>query len=191
MPRLAPLAVLATALLATPAAAQVHTPGMVHTAGMTHTEPAVPTEAGQSAFAAIAEIVAILDADPTTDWSTVNIEALRQHLRDMDEVVLRSVVAPTRLDGGVSLAVTGAGRTVEAIGRMLPAHAKELETMPRYRARTEPLTNGIRLIVIAEDPDDVATIRRIQALGLAGLLAEGAHHQPHHLQMARGDHGHH
>lgn len=191
MSRLAQRAILAATLLATPVAAQVHTAGMVHTPGMTHTEATVPKEAGQSAFAAIQEIVAILDADPATDWSTVNIEALRQHLRDMDEVVLRSEVTPTQLDGGVALSVTGAGRIAEAIGRMLPAHAKELEAMPRYRARTEPLANGIRLIVTAEDPDDVDTIRRIRALGLAGLLAEGAHHQPHHLQMARGDHGHH
>ena len=48
-----------------------------------------PTEAGQGAFAAIQEIVAILEADPDTDWSKVDIDALRQHLVDMNAVTLR------------------------------------------------------------------------------------------------------
>ena len=32
----------------------------------------------------------ILEADPTTDWSKVNIGALREHLIDMDEVTMRA-----------------------------------------------------------------------------------------------------
>lgn len=36
-----------------------------------------PTRAGQEAFATIAEIVRLLDADSTTDWSKVDLEALR------------------------------------------------------------------------------------------------------------------
>jgi hypothetical protein len=39
-----------------------------------------PTEPGQGAFAAIAEIIALLEADPNTDWSKVDITALREHL---------------------------------------------------------------------------------------------------------------
>src|SRR6516165_7172350 len=42
-----------------------------------------PVLAGQDAFGAIQEVVQILEADPTTDWSKVNIDALRQHLVDM------------------------------------------------------------------------------------------------------------
>ena len=41
-----------------------------------------PAEPGQGAFAAMQEIVAILEADPTTDWSKVDLPALRQHLAD-------------------------------------------------------------------------------------------------------------
>jgi hypothetical protein len=51
-------------------------------------EAGSPTQPGQSAFAAIQEIVGILDADPKTDWSKVDIEALRQHLIDMNNVTL-------------------------------------------------------------------------------------------------------
>ncbi len=37
----------------------------------------LPKEAGQSAFAAIHEIVVMLEGDPKTDWSKVDIDALR------------------------------------------------------------------------------------------------------------------
>jgi hypothetical protein len=158
---------------------------------MSHAEAAVPKEGGQAAFATIAEIVAILDADPTTDWSKVNIEALRQHLIDMDDVVMRSAVTARPTTNGMIFEVTGSGRVAAAIGRMLPAHAKELDGMDRYLANTAPITNGIRLTVTAATPGDTTTVARIKALGVAGMLAEGAHHQPHHLMMARGVGGHH
>ena len=40
-------------------------------------EATVPTMPGQEAFGTIQEIVRILEADPATDWSKVNIGALR------------------------------------------------------------------------------------------------------------------
>ena len=49
-------------------------------------EGLVPTMPGQEAFGTIQEIVRMLEADPATDWSKVNIGALREHLIDMDEV---------------------------------------------------------------------------------------------------------
>ena len=57
-----------------------------------HMAATAPAQPGQGAFAAIQEIVGILEADSSTDWSKVNIEALRQHLIDMDNVTLRSEV---------------------------------------------------------------------------------------------------
>ncbi|MGA7666054.1 MAG: hypothetical protein WBW13_14615, partial [Pseudolabrys sp.] len=45
-----------------------------------------PTLPGQDAFGTIQEIVQTLQSDPKTDWSKVNIDALRQHLIDMNEV---------------------------------------------------------------------------------------------------------
>ena len=50
----------------------------------------IPMLPGQDAFGAIQEIVHILDADPKTDWSKVDLEALRQHLIDMNEVTLHA-----------------------------------------------------------------------------------------------------
>ena len=51
----------------------------------------------------IQEVVRILDADPKTDWSKVDLEALRQHLIDMDEVTLRAEAAPKQIDGGLEI----------------------------------------------------------------------------------------
>lgn len=145
-----------------------------------------PTMPGQDAFGAIAEIVRILDADPATDWSKVDLERLRQHLIDMNEVVLRSVVKQTPVPGGLAMEITGTGRTAEAIRAMVVPHAVELDRMPSFAASTETIAGGVRLTVVAKRPDDPKLVARIRGLGFVGLLTEGAHHQPHHLAMAKG-----
>ncbi|HSB78329.1 MAG TPA: hypothetical protein VLM91_06060 [Candidatus Methylomirabilis sp.] len=157
-------------------------------------QSAVPTRPGQDAFGAIAEIVGILEADPTTDWSKVNLERLRQHLIDMNEVTLRSEVKSDAVPGGLAMDVTGTGRTEQAIHRMLMAHTVELNKLPEWSAKTQPIPGGMRLTVTATNPDDAKTVARIRGLGLIGLLTVGAHHQLHHLAMAKGEemagHGH-
>jgi hypothetical protein len=145
----------------------------------------VPSQGGQDAFAAIAEVVRMLDADPRTDWSMVNLTALREHLRDMDDVVMLSEVSQAPAPGGLTMVVVGYGRTIGAIKRMVGAHARELTRVPGWRATSEPLTRGIRLTVTT-DPSDTLAVSRIRALGFAGLLTVGAHHQQHHLAIARG-----
>lgn len=177
------LSAIALAVVATPSATLAqHEQHQPSTAGTAPT----PSQAGQSAFAAIAEIVAILQADSTTDWARVNIEALRLHLADMDDVILRSVVRANELPRGAEFLVTGDGRVREAIVRMITAHARELDAQPTLRATATRVGNGVRLIVEARDPRDGATARRIRGLGFGGLLTVGAHHQHHHLEIARG-----
>jgi hypothetical protein len=152
--------------------------------------PAMP---GQDAFGAIAEVVQMLDADPTTDWSKVDLERLRQHLIDMNEVVLRAQVKQTPVSGGLVMDVTGGGRTEQAIRAMLIPHAAELDRMPSFAARTELIPGGVRLTVTARTPEDAKAVTRLRGLGFAGLLTAGAHHGPHHVAMARGaalTHGH-
>lgn len=158
-----------------------------HASSMHGTAGGAPTMPGQDAFAAIAEVVRILDADPATDWSKVDIERLRQHLIDMNEVVLQSAVTRQQAPGGLAMDITGTGRTEQAIRAMVVPHAAELDRMPLFTARTETIPGGVRLTVVARAPEDARVVARIRALGFAGLLTEGAHHQPHHLAMARGD----
>ena len=132
-------------------------------------------------------MLAILDADPKTDWSNVDLEALRQHLIDMNEVTLKADAAPKQIDGGSEIAVTGDGRTLGAIQRMVPAWAQTMNGQHGWTAKTESLPNGELLTVTATDPKEIEHIR---GLGFIGLLASGSMHQPHHLAMAKGEFGH-
>ena len=151
--------------------------------GMHGSTTGQPTMAGQAAFGAIQEVVQILEADPTTDWTKVNIAALREHLIDMNEVTLYAAAAERALDNGVEILVSGEGRTLQAIKRMVPAHARELAKLG-WNASTDDLPNGVRLTVTTSDPKQVS---KLKALGFMGIMAEGAHHQPHHLVMAKGE----
>lgn len=142
-----------------------------------------PTMPGQDAFGAIQEIVQILQSDPKTDWSKVNIEALRQHLIDMTEVTLRAAAAQRDVDNGVEITVTGEGRTLEAIKRMLPAHVNELREIG-WNAKSGELPAGIKVTVIASEAQPVT---KLKALGFMGIMVQGEHHQPHHLMIAKGE----
>lgn len=176
--------------LSTAAAAQEHQ----HTPGMTHPAAAAPTEGGQSAFAAIAEIVRLLDADPRTDWTKVNVEALRQHLIDMDEVTLRAQVRAEPVEGGARFVVTGAGRTLEAIRRMARSRAATGTPDSSVVMSVEDIADGVRFTALAGNRADARAVARIRGLGFLGVVAIGDHHAPHHLGIATGAmagmHGH-
>lgn len=146
-----------------------------------------PAQAGQDTYAAIAEVVRLLEADPATDWSRVNLEALRRHLIDMNEVTLRAVARSTPVPGGLRIEVTGEGATIGSIRRMVGAHTPMLDQMPAYRATSEDVPGGMRLTVVAEATGEGATEAKIRGLGFIGLLTVGAHHARHHLALARGD----
>jgi hypothetical protein len=147
----------------------------------------VPISTGQAAYGAIAEVVRLLEADSTTDWSKVDLEALRQHLIDMDEVTLHSVVQQRSVPGGMTADVTGSGRVADAIRRMLPMHAKMLDASGTFRATASDIPGGVRFTVLAPNPADAAAVARIRGLGFAGLLTDGDHHARHHLALARGE----
>ena len=153
----------------------------------------MPVEGGQSAFAAISEIVRLLEADSTTDWSKVNLEALRQHLIDMDLVALRARVTATWVPGGEMWAVRGTGATIGAIRRMTAAHAEMMGMDATMKIARRELADGVLLTVTSADPTDAARVARIRALDFIGFMASGGHHQMHHLMLARGvmgGHGH-
>ena len=157
-----------------------------HAQHMHGSEAIVPTMPGQQVFGTIQEIVRILEADPATDWSKVNISALREHLIDMDEVTMRANAREQQVDNGLEISVTGQGRTLGAIKRMVPAHAHELTALG-WQATTEVLPNGVKLVVTAGDPHEIV---KLKALGFIGIMVQGAHHQAHHLMMAKGEFTH-
>ncbi len=147
----------------------------------------LPTAPGQAAYGAIAEVVRLLEADSTTDWSRVNIEALRQHLIDMDDVTLHAVVRSQNVPGGIAADITGSGHTVGAIQRMWTMHSSMLALEMPYVVTTADIGDGVHTTVVAKDPSDARAAARIRGLGIAGLLTEGDHHPRHHLALARGE----
>ena len=152
------------------------------THGQQFSAAGTPTMPGQDAFGTIQEVVQILQADPTTDWSKVNIGTLRQHLIDMNEVTLNAITAERMLDNGIEIAVTGEGRTFEAIKRMVPAHVNELREIG-WKAKSDELPNGVKFTVIASEAQPLT---KLKALGFMGIMVQGSHHQQHHLMMAKG-----
>jgi len=135
---------------------------------------------GQDAFSAIRAVVSQLEASPDTDWSTINIDALRAHLIDMNELTLNAAVTGTEIEGGASYRVTGSGRTLDAIRRMVPAHAAQISTETEWTAQTREVADGVVLTVTADSPDQVIKLR---ALGFMGFMVAGEHHEAHHLAI--------
>lgn len=152
--------------------------------GHGRTNSSMPQEAGQSAFAAIAEIVQILDADADVDWSKVNIAQLREHLVDMNSLTLGAEVTVETMGDSFHFNVSGSdAKTIRALQNMVPAHSKELDKMSEWSAKGEMTATGAILKIT---PTQTNSVVKIQALGFFGLMATGAHHQPHHLGMAAG-----
>jgi hypothetical protein len=158
---------------------------MMHGGGMA--EPAqgtgVPTEPGQAAFAAIQEIVGILEADPRTDWSKVDIEALRQHLIDMNNVTMAARVESEPIDGGLRFIVAGDGAVRDSIRRMVMAHAATMDGVGGWHFAAKETDDGAILDVRVPAQD----VGKLKGLGFIGVMTRGMHHQRHHLMIARGE----
>ena len=150
------------------------------------TEAMSPVQPGQSAFAAIQEIVQLLEADPLTDWSKVDIEGLRRHLIDMNNVTLEAKVKSEPVDGGINFIVTGEGEARDSIRRMVSAHAATMDGVGGWHFLARE-TEGGAIFTVHVPPHDVA---KLKGLGFIGLMTRGMHHQEHHLMLARGQHPH-
>jgi len=164
-----------------------------HTSMPQTTPSATPlTEPGNDAFAAVQEVVEKLMSDPNTDWSRVNLEALRQHLVDMNNFTLHvQVVSQKPIEGGVEFTVKPT--TAEAAGsldRLFAAHPAILKQESGWDMRVNKTKSGYSARVTSSNPGDVEKIR---GLGYIGVVALGKHHQLHHWLMATGvdPHQHH
>lgn len=148
---------------------------------------ALPVQGGQAAFSTVQEIARLLEADPKTDWSKVNLEKLRLHLVDMDLVTLSSQVTTVPVTNGAEFTVRGTPTVAAAIKRMTASHIAMVaqEGGPNV-VRTE-LPDGVKLVVTARNAADPTAVARIRGLGFIGLMTSGDHHQMHHFMMARGD----
>lgn len=174
-------------------AAHAQTAGMTHAqnATMGHqmemSHPMAPvSEPGQGAFAAIGEIVATLAADPKTDWSKVNIDALRAHLVDMNRVTIDAVASSQPIAGGLRFTVQGQGEVVGSIQRMVLAHAMIMNGVNDWHLKAQTTANGATLDITVPSADEA----KLKGLGFFGVMAMGMHHQAHHWAMATGTNPH-
>ncbi|NNF25183.1 MAG: hypothetical protein HKN63_10335 [Rhodobacteraceae bacterium] len=145
----------------------------------------LPTEPGQGAFASIAEIAALLAADPGTDWKRVDIDALQAHLVDMDRLVTLARPANEDLQDGLRITLPLDGPEGATLLRMLPAHGPVLEAETGWTSDLEITETWIVWTVTS--PTEAL---RIQGLGFFGLMATGDHHRAHHLALATGEMAH-
>lgn len=139
----------------------------------------LPKEGGNGAFAAVAEIVGLLSTDPATDWSRVDIGALRDHLVDMDRLITDTQVRMQPVDGGADFLIAVPDRQASAAARMVPAHAPVLAAETGWDSTVADLGDHLVWTVTGD-------AERIRALGFFGLMATGDHHRAHHLALARG-----
>jgi hypothetical protein len=147
-------------------------------------KPVPVTEGGQAAFAALTEIISRLEADPATDWSKVDIESVRLHLIDMDNVVMRTDVSATEVPGGARFVITPLDeRARQSLERMVRLHSAMANSEGRFHYSSSIEGNRSIVTVLATKPEEVSKVR---ALGFHGLLTDGVHHQRHHWAMARG-----
>lgn len=148
------------------------------------------TEPGNDAFGTIQEAIRALEADPNTDWSKVNLEALRAHLVDMNNMTLNvTVLAQKPIANGVEILVApDSARASASLDRVFAAHPPQLEAETGWKMSVRKEHTRYRIVVTSTDAADVP---RIRGLGYIGLMATGAHHQAHHWAIANGLNPHH
>lgn len=143
------------------------------------------TMPGNEIFGTIQEVVQKLKADPNTDWSKVDLEALRQHLLDMKAFTENvSVISQKPIEKGIVIQVKPENeRAIVALKRLFKMHPAMLKMEKGWDMITKQDNNQWTITITTEDNSEVEEIR---ALGYIGLLADGAHHQLHHWMVATG-----
>ncbi len=160
-----------------------HMPGKNHGAAVkTH---GLPREGGQSTFAALIEIVDLLERDPKTNWAKVNIGSLHEHLLDMNHLMLATQATTSVLsDSRIQFTVRGTADSIPSIHRMVPAHSRFIGQSRGWEIQHELTDTGATLTITVEETD---LLDRLNALGFYGFMSMDSHHQAHHYQMAIGN----
>ena len=176
-----------------------HTSGMEHSSDMNHNtnsadysianvSSAVLTEAGTDPFAVIQEAIALLEENPDTDWSTVNIEALRLHLIEMQDMTLNVTVEQQPINLGFMAVITPTtNRALQSMSQVLSAHPSQMKEETGWDM---VVTNNNGIFTISVTTDQLQDVDKIRGLGYIGIMAYGSHHQPHHWAMASGENPH-
>jgi len=143
------------------------------------------TMPGNDVFGTIQEVVQKLEADPKTDWSKVDLEALRQHLLDMkaftEEV---EVISNKPIENGIEIQVRPeTDRSAGALKRLFSMHPAMLKMEKGWDMKAKQTGDQWTITCTTKVNSEIEEIR---ALGYIGLLVEGTHHQLHHWMIATG-----
>lgn len=151
-------------------------------------------EAGNDAFGTIQEVMYKLQEDPNTDWSKVNLEALRKHLIQMEDMTFNvNVLEQSHIKDGLKIRVMPTTkRSSSSLKDIMQAHPRMLKMESGFNTKIvyDKEYDVYTLFVTTKNKKDIDQIR---GLGYIGLMAYGKHHQPHHWSMATGanPHSHH
>ncbi|MBE8189645.1 MAG: hypothetical protein HAW58_01990 [Candidatus Thioglobus sp.] len=160
--------------------------GMEHS--KTHSGKPVLTEAGTDAFATLQEAIRALEADPKTNWNKVNLEALRLHLLEMNDMVLNVKVRQNHISKGFAAIVTPTtDRALQSLKKVFSAHPAQMKKESGWDMKVSNNSGVFTLKITTENASEVAKIR---GLGYIGVMAYGGHHQPHHWAIASGNNPH-
>jgi hypothetical protein len=169
----------------------MHHANMNHAAMMgnnTAATPVILTESGTDPFATLQEVITALEANPGTNWEKVNIEALRLHLVEMQDMTINVDVKQQYIDNGFQAVVTPTtNRAVKSLTRVLSGHPAQMKAETGWDMQVQNNDGVFTLTVTTDNAKDIAKIR---GLGYIGVMAYGNHHQPHHWAMASGENPH-
>jgi hypothetical protein len=185
------LSIVATIIAIPMASAHMHHANMNHAAMMGHnTAPTqvVLTESGTDSFATLQEVIAVLESNSNTNWEKVNIEALRLHLVEMQDMTINVDVKQQYIDNGFQAVVTPTtNRAVKSLTRVLSGHPAQMKAETGWDMQVSNNDDIFTLTVVSKKAHEVAKIR---GLGYIGVMSYGNHHQPHHWAMASGENPH-
>jgi len=181
-------------------AAEIDHSKKIHNNKMTHSEEAPKAkeqrrkvkvsllESGTDQFAVIQEVIKKLEANPNTDWEKVNLEALRGHLVEMEDMTLNVSVEQTNIENGLKAIVTPiTERAYRSMEKVLSAHPEQMNAETGWVMTIKKKQDFFELNITADNEKDIYKIR---GLGYIGIMAYGNHHQPHHWAMATGSNPH-
>src|SRR3546814_16792093 len=100
----------------------------------------------------------------------------------MNEVTLNAEAKVEAVGGGIRVTVTGQGRTLDAIRRVVPAHAREIDGHDGWQVEAENRPDGVIMTGQATGALQNANILR---LVISGVEAPGASHKSHQSHHTR------
>lgn len=154
-----------------------------------HENKTVLSEAGNDAFGTIQEVIEKLTSNPNTDWSKVDLEKLRKHLVDMNNMTLNvNIVSQKNIQQGLEVVIEATTKgSQETLKRVFEAHPPQLNRDTGWHMVVTNEGERFRLTTTTTNQKDIVKIR---GLGYIGLMAYGRHHQKHHWEMAIGKNPH-